>query len=264
MRNIHVSLSWRTQVARLAVATSVRYLSSRSGSELAVFHYEPRRPPAAGSRRYTLLWSHGNAMDCGELHGFLAQLSLQLGVGIVSYDYSGYGASTGRPSEKALLADAAAVYEFIRSGLSVDVARELIVYGQSVGSGPSVWLATKHPVRALILHSPIASGIRVLAPNWTNCCSPVNTFYCFDIFPNVRLAHRIKCPTLLIHGTQDEVVHWRNTDVIYNRAKREVIYNGEPHYVHGAGHNDVAETDPESYLRLLHEFISSLQREDVL
>ena len=250
-----------TATAQLPVDTSVRYLPSRSGSELAVFHFEPKAPPAAGKRRLTLLWSHGNAMDCGELHGFLSQLSLELDVGIVAYDYSGYGASTGLPSERNLLLDSQSVYDWIRSSLNVDVAHELVVYGQSVGSGPSVHLATKQAVRALVLHSPIASGIRVLAPNWTNCCSPVNTFACFDIFPNVKLAPKIPCPMLLIHGDNDEVVHWRNCDAIHKKARRSLVYTGEPHYVPGAGHNDVAETDPQGYLRVLKGFLGSLLNE---
>ena len=113
-----------TATAQLPVDTSVRYLPSRSGSELAVFHFEPKAPRAAGKRRLTLLWSHGNAMDCGELHGFLSQLSLELDVGIVAYDYSGYGASTGLPSERNLLLDSQSVYDWIRSSLNVDVAHE--------------------------------------------------------------------------------------------------------------------------------------------
>lgn len=246
---------------RLPVRISARFLHSTSGSEIGVFLFEPTAPLPSGSMRLTLLWSHGNAMDCGELYSMLATLATHLQVNIVAYDYSGYGASTGVPSERNLLRDALAVYDWIGSGLGVDTSRQLVVYGQSVGSGPSTWLATTQRVRGLILHSPIASGIRVLAPNWTNACSPVHTFYCCDIFPNVRLAPRITCPTLFLHGTNDEVVHWRNTEAIARNARRAPVHGGGPVYVAGAGHNDVAETDPDAYLKVLHDFLGGLSGE---
>ena len=173
-------------VAQLPVANTVCMLRTRSGHEIAFFHFEPRTPLKSGARRRTLLWSHGNALDCGELYGFLTQLALDLDVNVCAYDYSGYGASNGKPSERHLNESAEAAYEHLVSALNVDAGKELIVYGQSVGSGPSMRLAHRHPVCALVLHSPIASGLRVLAPSWSNVCSPVRTFYCCDIFPNVR------------------------------------------------------------------------------
>ena len=128
-----------------------------------------------------------------------------------------------------------------------------------VGSGPSVRLAARHPVRALVLHAPIASGIRVLAPNWTNLCSPVNTFYCCDLFPNYRVASRVTCRPLLMHGTHDrsggtaQLGGDPSPDGLTRRAEVRDV-----HYVRGAGHNDLVEADPRGYLQLLKEFLGSL------
>jgi enterochelin esterase-like enzyme len=43
----------------------------------------------------------------------------------------------------------------------------IILYGQSLGSGPSVLLASNMmtPIGGLILHSPLAFGTKVLEPN---------------------------------------------------------------------------------------------------
>ena len=231
--------------------------------QMAFFHFAPRDPPPAGRRRLTMLWSHGNAMDAGELFHFHAKLAVSLGVNIATYDYSGYGASSGKPSEHALYANVEAAYEHLCSpeAFGVQPAEELVVYGQSVGSGPSVYLCARKPVRALLLHSGIASGIRVIAPDWSNLCSPVNVFGCFDIFPNVGRLRQLTCPVLLIHGTDDEVVHWRNSAEMH----RVLAVSGKspavrpPLYVRGAGHNDVVEVDPELYMRTLAEFFEELQ-----
>jgi pimeloyl-ACP methyl ester carboxylesterase len=245
-------------VARLPVTYTVRRLRTRLGSEIAFFHVSPKNF-APGKPRYFLLWSHGNALDCGEMFAFLVHLCLDLGIHVCAYDYSGYGASSGSPSETMLCADSDAAYEYLTEDLGVDAANELIVYGQSVGSGPSVRLAARRPVKALVLHAPIASGIRVLAPNWSNLCSPVNTFYCCDLFPNYRLASSITCHTLIMHGTNDDVVTPRNSAEIHRRmVMRGRADVRDVHYVHGAGHNDLVETDPRAYLHLLKEFIGSL------
>lgn len=154
-------------VKHLAVDTSVTQVRNRFGNTVTIFRYQPRASPAGERRRLTLLWSHGNAMDCGELFAFHAHLALRFDVDVVSYDYSGYGASSGQPSEHALNADMEAVHEHLSTAWGVDASRELVVYGQSVGSGPSCRIAVRRPCAALVLHAPIASGIRVIAPDCT-------------------------------------------------------------------------------------------------
>jgi len=241
--------------ARAPVETSATRVRTRAGDDIAVFFF---RPPGK-EPRLTLLWSHGNAMDIGEMYGFHVRLALELNVNVVSYDYSGYGASSGRPSERALYDCIDAVYGHLTSPeYGIDSARELVVYGQSVGSGPSVYLATRAPVCALVLHSPVASGIRVLVPDWTNCCSPVNTFACFDPFNNYHRAPKLRCPTLLMHGTADEVVDSRNTAILHARMPAELRAQREPYWVRGAGHDNLAEADFNGYVRTLRDFFAPL------
>ena len=71
---------------------------------------------AAGSPacKYTLLFSHGNAVDLGQMSSFYVGLSARLGVNIFSYDYSGYGASEGTPTEKNIYADIEAAFQALR------------------------------------------------------------------------------------------------------------------------------------------------------
>ncbi len=253
--NPHVAAEAR-QVAKMPIDTSVQMLRTRGGNEVALFWFAPRRR----KRQLTLLWSHGNAMDCGELHGFLATLACNLGINVAAYDYSGYGASTGRPCERALNQDILCVYEHLRASKGVDAPKELVVYGQSIGSGPSVKLCSRRPVRALVLHAPIASGVRVLAPNWSNACSPVRCFAPCDMFNNLRLAPRLAVPMLLMHGTDDEVVDGRNTAALHAAVARAGRARVEgPLWVQGAGHNDLVEVDPMQYFQALGNFLGTLE-----
>lgn len=102
---------------------------------------------------------------------------------------------TGMPTEKQTYHDIEAVYKALTATYPPE---KIIVYGQSVGSGPSCWLASRYTVHSLILHSPIMSGLRVITTSRALCCC--------DIFPNIDRVRKVHCPVLLLHGNHDEEV----------------------------------------------------------
>lgn len=69
----------------------------------------------APTSRYTLLFSHGNAVDLGQMCSFYIGLGSRINCNVFSYDYSGYGVSTGKPSEKNLYADIEAAWQVLRN-----------------------------------------------------------------------------------------------------------------------------------------------------
>ncbi|VDQ08619.1 unnamed protein product [Trichobilharzia regenti] len=77
--------------------------------------------------------------------GFLQSLAYRFGVNILCYDYSGYGASSGQRLEENLYADADAVLHELRERFNVPLNR-IVLYGQSIGTAPTVELATKYKV----------------------------------------------------------------------------------------------------------------------
>ncbi|XVF49725.1 hypothetical protein PTKIN_Ptkin04bG0036300 [Pterospermum kingtungense] len=67
-----------------------------------------------------------------------------------------------------------------------------------MGSGPTVDLAARLPrIRAVVLRSPILSGLRVMYP--------VNRTYWFDIYKNIDKISLIKCPVLIIHEKAEKL-----------------------------------------------------------
>ena len=60
--------------------------------------------------KYTILFSHGNAVDLGQMSSFYYGLGSRLDCNIFTYDYSGYGASGSSPTEKNLYADIQAAW----------------------------------------------------------------------------------------------------------------------------------------------------------
>lgn len=125
--------------------------------------------------RFTILFSHGNAVDLGQMSSFYLGLGTRINCNIFSYDYSGYGVSGGKPSEKNLYADIDAAWQALRTRYGIS-PENIILYGQSIGTVPTVDLAARYEVGAVVLHSPLMSGMRVAFPN-------TKRTWFFDAFP---------------------------------------------------------------------------------
>ncbi|KAI3502924.1 hypothetical protein L1887_31330 [Cichorium endivia] len=218
-------------------------LRTKKGNEIVTVHI--KHPKASA----TLLYSHGNAADLGQMFELFVELSLRLRVNLVGYDYSGYGQSTGKPSECNTYADIDAVYKCLKEKYEVK-DDQLILYGQSVGSGPTIELASRIPdLRGVVLHSPILSGLRVLYP--------VKRTYWFDIYKNVEKISLVCCPVLVIHGTSDEVVDHSHGKQLWELCKNKY----EPLWLTGGGHCNL-EFYPE-FIRHLKKFVLALGKSKV-
>ncbi|XP_010943428.1 uncharacterized protein [Elaeis guineensis] len=217
----------------------VLVVDTKRGNKVVAFYL--RNPYA----RLTVLYSHGNAADLGQLYDLFVQLKVNLRVNLMGYDYSGYGASTGKPSEYNTYADIEAVYRCLETEYGVS-QEDLILYGQSVGSGPTLHLAARLPrLRGVVLHSAILSGLRVVCH--------VNFNFCFDIYKNINKIKKVKCPVLVIHGTEDDVVNWLHGKGLWKLARDPY----EPLWIKGGGHCNL-ELYPD-YIRHLCKFIKEME-----
>ncbi|CAH9090946.1 unnamed protein product [Cuscuta europaea] len=215
-------------------------LPTKRGTEVVALYV---RNPAA---KLTLLYSHGNAADLGQMYGLFCELSRHLRVNLMGYDYSGYGQSTGKPSEENTYADIEAAYRCLEETYGAK-EEDIILYGQSVGSGPTIDLASRSPrLRAIVLHSPIMSGLRVMYH--------VKRTYWFDIYKNVDKIPLVECPVLIIHGTADDVVDCSHGKQLWELCKQKY----EPLWVKGGNHCDL-ELYPE-YIKHLKKFVSAIEK----
>ncbi|EFJ47930.1 hypothetical protein VOLCADRAFT_74837 [Volvox carteri f. nagariensis] len=180
-------------------------------------------------------------------------LSRVLRVNVMGYDYSGYGCSTGKPTVNNTLADITAVLDFLNTEYKIP-PNHVVLYGQSVGSGPSCYLASEQPnLAGVVLHSPLLSGIRVLKPNvrWWPAWA--------DVYPNHTLAHRIKALVLVMHGTEDEVIHINCGKRLWDLCPRK----HQPLWARGFGHQDLEQcSEYEPTLRaFLAEVTKTIQQQ---
>lgn len=193
---------------------------------------------------YTILYSHGNGEDLGEILPRLRDLR-DIGFNIFSYDYQGYGTSQGRPSVAGAYQDVNAAYEYLTQKLGIP-ANKIIVYGYSVGGGPSVDLASRQPVAGLVIESSFTTAFRVVTG------IPV---YPFDKFPNIDNIKNVNCPVLVIHGNADRVIPFYHGQQLFAMVDQPKL----SFWVNGAGHLNLLEVAGEEYVKVMTEFIRLVQ-----
>ncbi|WP_309383671.1 alpha/beta hydrolase [Cerasicoccus frondis] len=213
-------------------------LPLRNGKEIAAIYLE--NPEA----EYTILYSHGNGEDIGAIRPFLEELRAR-GFAVFAYDYPGYGLSEGRPTEQGALEAAANAFSYLVMLRDVDPDK-IILFGRSLGSGPSWALAAKKPVAGMIIDGGFSSTFRVITRK---------KILPWDKFDNLALVDQVQCPILLMHGKLDSTVPFSHAEELYS------AYQGEKSslFIDEAGHNNLVEAAGSRYWDAIRHFTESLK-----
>ena len=227
MGNVITSLVFQPpEITYIHARKHLIWLRTSKGVKIPAFYVDRRS-------EVTVIFSHGNAEDLGMVYEHCVDFTREMNVNLIAYDYEGYGKAGGVPSEAGCYDDIESAYLFLTDVLHQSPGN-IVLYGRSLGSGPSCYLAeklSKEGVRlgGLVLQSPLLSVYRV-AFNFRFTLPG-------DMFPNVdRIAH-ISCPLLVIHGTRDEVVPFWNGENLFLEAP--IHWRARPLWIDGAGHNNV-------------------------
>ncbi len=194
--------------------------------------------------KLTILYSHGNAEDLGDGRPKLERIR-ESGYSVVAYDYEGYGLSDGAPGERRTYRDIEAVYRYVVDELKVP-PEQIVVYGRSIGGGPSLYLASREPVGGLIVESSFVSAFRVLTQ------VPLVPF---DKFPSLRRMKQVDVPVLIMHGEADELIPLWHGQKLYEAAPEPK----QALWVEGAGHNDFLWVAGDRFDQALQDFASLVE-----
>ena len=152
--------------------------------------------------------------------------------------YPGFGGSSGRPSQQAILADALALFDRVHAQ-----HENVVVVGRSLGSAVAIYVASQRPVARLVLVTPFDSLVNVAAHHYP--WLPVR-WLIRDRFESWRYAPQVTAPTRIIVAEQDEVIPRASTDRLRTRFKDGIVsYVVVP----GVGHNTISGS--ANYLSLL-------------
>ena len=184
----------------------------------------------------TVVLFHGNAGTLGD-RGYKARLFLDAGYGAMLVEYRGFSGNLGEPTEEGLYNDARGALGYLDSlGVS---GRELILYGESLGTGVATKMAAEaakrgEPVAAVILEAPFTSTADAGAYHYPFL--PVH-WLMKDRYRSVARIADIDAPLFVVHGEKDTTVPFRLGKRLFAAAREPK----DALWLPDASHNDVFE-----------------------
>ena len=223
-----------------AALPGFRLVHTRTGDGLRLSAFY--RPAAEGKK--TILFFHGNGDNMlGAIEATRGPGAA--GHGLMLVEYRGYGGNPGAPGEAGLYRDGAAAIDWL-AGAGV-APRDIVIVGNSIGSGPATEMALRHDVAALMLVSGFSS-----LPDVVGEAMPfVPRWLVRDHFDNGGKLARVKAPVFLMHGDTDTLVTPGNLERLA-RARRDATVAR----VAGAGHELVYTAPAQA---LLTQWVDALR-----
>jgi len=162
-------------------------------------------------------------------------------------NYRGYGGSDGSPTEAHLFNDAEKVFEAI-AAINDAQHQHISVIGRSLGSGVASYLASRKPIRRLVLISPYDSILKVAQSTYP--MFPVR-WLLKDRFESDKYAPLIKAPVLVLLAENDAVIPLKSSQ----RLLQYLPESTQSYTFSNKGHNDLR-THRDFYPTIV-EFLNS-------
>lgn len=224
------------------------FFKAADGVELNGWFY-PADEKSQGSEM-AFLNCHGNGGNIAHRLG-LYRAMLETGAAVLTFDYRGYGRSKGKPSEEGTCLDAQAAYRWLRQkGFT---ARNIIVYGESLGGGIASELCLREETGGLVLQSTFTSLPDIGAELYPYL--PVRLMGTIQYDTRSKLP-RIKVPVLIMHSREDRLIGFQH-------SKQNFAAANEPKFFAElrGGHNDPAWEAPE-FEPALEKFLACVQEKN--
>lgn len=205
-------------------------LETDDGLTLLAWH----RPPM-DARLPTLIYFHGNAGHIG-MRADKVLPFLDAGFGVLLTTWRGFSGNPGKPNEDGLYHDGRAARDYLLAAGAAP--HEIVLYGESLGTGIAVQLATEQAPAALVLEAPyncIADVAQARIP-----LLPVKQLV-LDRFDSQAKIANVAAPLLVVHGGRDGTIPIRFGEKLFAAAtepKKMQIYPEAGHndlYAHGMG-----------------------------
>lgn len=195
----------------------------------------------------TLVFFHGN----GQAYQYWVDKLMnhqKLGYGVFFTDYRGYGGTKGQPSEQGIYTDARAFISALASQKSVST-EDMIFYGESLGTGVAVQMATEYSPKALILESAYSATVDVAKGRYG--VFPVELLM-KDKFISRDKIGELTMPKLFIHAGRDIIIPIKYGRKLYKAAPEPKLWVTIPE----AGHNNLYDHGAALHI---HEFLRKIQ-----
>lgn len=151
-----------------------------------------------------IIYFHGNAEDIGLAFDLLHYFGRCMEMHVLAVEYPGYGLyKTSKPSEEQIKEDALTIYEYLTQCMGIP-EHDIILFGRSMGSGPTSYLSSiKQPCCSLLM-SPYTS-IKDAAKSLLGWASFL-TVIVYEKFRNIDAIKNARCPVFFLHGQMDTLI----------------------------------------------------------
>jgi len=193
----------------------------------------------------TLVYFHGNA---GSLENRIHKLNhfQDMNINFLIIAWRGFNGNKGKPSERGLYVDGKSAIDWLKKK-GVD-EKNLILYGESLGTGVATHLAQNKNYAGVILETPFTSMVDA-AKNFYPYI-PINLLL-KDKFENFKKVKNINTPILVMHGEVDQIVPFSMGKKIYEIANN-------PKYSYFTKYDDHMMEYDENLVLALKSFFNSL------
>lgn len=181
--------------------------------------------PSVGHKP-VILYLHGNAGHIGHRMHLVRQF-LSAGYGVLLLEYRGYGGNPGKPTEAGFYEDGRAAMRFLQHEKQ---SKQIVLYGESLGTGVATQLATEFSVCAVVLQSPYTSLSALARYHYRWLPVPV-----IDKYDSLSRIQQIHAPLLMLHGKLDVVVPYSQGLSLFNLANQPKQWQEFP----TKGHHDL-------------------------
>lgn len=185
-------------------------------------------PPKKKDGKVVVLY-HGNAGNIA-MRGFKARYFIDRGYGFFLSEYRGYGGNPGDPSEEGLYNDGRAALKWLKEQGYRD--SQIVIYGESVGTGVAVQMALEAQPEILVLESSFSSAADAAKRAYPFL--PVDLLM-HDRYDSIDKIGKIKSNLLIVHGGADNIISIELGKKLFDAARSKKRFFG----VKGGGHNDL-------------------------
>jgi len=197
--------------------------TTTDGLKLTSWYVAPRKPG-----KFTIVFFQGNNGHLG-YRNYKVRPWIEHGYGVLMVGYRGFG-NPGSPSEQGLYTDGRAAIDALKARGTPDKA--MVLYGESLGTGVAVQMATEYDASGIILESPFTSTVDVAADRYP--LVPVG-FLLRDKYESIKKIKDVHMPLLLMHGEADQVVPVKFGKMLFEAANEPK----QAEYFPDVGHYDV-------------------------
>lgn len=218
------------------------WATSQDGAKVHGWWLPPRSPELGA-----VLYCHGNGGNVAACASIMTRMHDELGgMGVLVFDYPGYGKSEGSPNESSCINAVNAMWILLAKELKVNPQR-VVLMGESLGGGVAADLASRSGPRALVLARTYSTLPAIAKDRFPFLPTQ---WLMRNRFDSTSKLGRLPIPVMIAHGTEDTNIRPYHAKQLYAAAKEpKTLY-----WMEGTGHNEAL---PESFYAALREFLAT-------